>query len=523
MSTTTIGAGSDTLSLGISEDYFLGNAQFTIALDGQQVGGTLTAQSLNYGPTADTVNVLADLDTGIHTVTVNFLNDAYSGVPQGDRNLYIEGATYDGAFIVSAARELKVNGPVTFGFIDNTPLPSTTTIGSGSDTLVLKVSQDAYLGNARFTVSLDGQQVGDVLTASALHSGGSSDTVNVLADLAPGKHTVLVNFLNDVYDGTPATDRNLYVDSATYDGQPVEGATLALLSSGVKTFSISDGTYNPTSLAVAGGTTATAQGDQLAGVAVDLVGSQGSPANVTLDSATIGSLKVVDADLTDGSSVRYGHLDVYGQSAVSGNITLGGDRPVAPGFLDGYIHGSDGVFTLHGATLGGSSTLKISGDAGSAVENDGDIRIRGGTTTGGVSILTDLQGTGTISGGQDVAGDPASILLGGAVGSGETISLTHTNLTLDQPMRFAGTLEGFTSDGVPGFSRGSLILDHETVTGTSFAQSSAGLGDLSVFTQDQETGAAGATLAFHVAGTLAPDAFTFTNNAAAQSAAVYLT
>ena len=347
------------------------------------------------------------------------------------------------------------------------------------------MSQDAYQGNAQFTVSLDGQQVGDVLTASSLHGSGTSDTVNVLANLSPGQHTVAVNFLNDAYNGTADTDRNLYIDSATYDGVAVSRAAQTLLSSGPASFGVADTSFVPGgSLIVPAGVTAIVQGNELAGQGVSLDGTFGSPASLTLNGATIGSLAVVDADLTNGSSAYFGHLDVYGQSAITGNTTIGGSRPLAPGFVDAYVHGADGVLTLQGAFLGGSSTLTITGDQGATVENDGNIGIQGGATTGAVNIQTNLQGTGTIGGGQDVAGDPASVRLGGAVGAGQTISLSQTNLELNQPMMFAGTLSGFNSNGIQGITRPGLTLDHETVTGASFQQSSAGLGDLSVFTQD---------------------------------------
>ena len=527
MTITTIGAGSDTLALGISDDAYQGSAQFTVSLDGQQVGDTLTSNSLHDGFSSDVVNVLADLAPGIHTVTVNFLNDAYGGTIDTDRNLYIDGATYDGLFVPSVARELQVSGPVSFGVLDRTSVPSTsttTTIGSGSDTVVLKVSQDAYQGNAKFTVSLDGQQIGNILTAASFHSSGTSDTVNVLADLSPGQHTVTVKFLDDAYNGTPDTDRNLYVDSATYDGAEVSGATQALYSSGPASFDVTDTTSIPgSSLVVAAGATATAEGDQLAGVNVILAGAFESAANLTLDAATVGSLSVVDNDLTNGSSVYYGHLDVYGQSAIAGNTVIGGSRPVAPGFVDAYVHGSDGVLTLHGVLTGGASTLTVIGDQGSAVQNNGDIRIQGGAITGNVTILTDLEGTGTISGARDVTGTFAGVRLGGEVGAGQTINLTQTNLELNQPMAFAGTLTGFSLDGsISGENRAGLTLDNETITGVSFAQSSSNAGNLFVLTQDPSTGAAAATLDFHVAGTYASDAFAFTNNAAVGSAKITL-
>lgn len=524
MTTTTIGAGSDTLALGITEDAYLGDAQFTVGVDGQQVGGVLTATSLHSGTSADLVNVLGNWGPGNHTVTLNFLNDAWDGSADTDRNLYLDGATYNGAFVPRVAQELQVSGPVSFGVTDTAPtLPSaTTTIGSGSDTLVLSVSQDAYGDNAQFTVLLDGQQVGDVLTVSSSHGSSTSDTINVLANLSPGSHTVAVNFLNDAYGGTSDTDRNLYVDAATYDGVAIDGASQTLFSSGSATFSVNDTTPIPgSSLVVAAGTTATAEGAQLAGVNVLLAGSQGSPADLTLNGATIGSLAVVDLDLTNGSSVYYGHLDVYGQSAIAGSTTIGGSRPVAPGFVDAYVHGSDGVLTLNGASLGGASTLTVNGDQGSAVENHGDIRIQGGAITGSVTILTDLEGTGTISGARDVTGTFAAVRLGGEVGAGQTINLTQTNLDLNQPMAFAGTLTGFSLDKEFGSSPAGVTLDNEIVAGVSFVQSSAGFGDLFVLTQDPGTGAA-ATLDLHVAGNYASDAFTFTNNAAAQSATITL-
>ena len=397
---------------------------------------------------------------------------------------------------------------------------TTTTIGAGSDTLTLGITEDAYQGDAQFTIGVDDQQVGGVLTATSPHSSTSSDTVNVLGNWAPGPHTVTVNFLNDAYDGTSDTDRNFYVDGATYNGVFVPRAAQTLYSSGPVSFGVTDTTsVSGSSLVVPAGTTTAAEGEQLAGVNVVLAGSQGSPANLTLEGATVGSLTVVDADPTNGSSAYYGHLDIYGQSAITGTTTIGGGRPLAPGFVDAYVHGSDGVLTLSGATLGGESTLAINGDQGSTAENNGTITIQGGVTVGYVAILTNLQGTGTISGGTSIPGGLASVLLGGDVGPGQTINLTQANLELKQPMSFAGTLAGFTSNSVSEMPPG-LTLDNETAAGVSFAQSSSNAGDLSVLTQDPSTGAAGATLVFHVAGTYASDAFTFTNNAAAQSATI---
>jgi hypothetical protein len=110
-------------------------------------------------------------------------------------------------------------------------------VGSGPDTLDLKVSEDAWNGDAQFTVSVDGQQIGGILTAQASHAAGAAQDFLVEGIFGPGSHTATVDFINDAYGGTPSTDRNLYVGSATIDGQAISGSTLNLYSSGPQSFS----------------------------------------------------------------------------------------------------------------------------------------------------------------------------------------------------------------------------------------------------------------------------------------------
>ena len=73
-------------------------------------------------------------------------------------------------------------------------------------------------GDATFTVSVDGKQIGGTFTAAASHAAGQEQSVTLNGDFGPGTHYVAVNFLNDAWGGTPSTDRNLYVDSITYNG-----------------------------------------------------------------------------------------------------------------------------------------------------------------------------------------------------------------------------------------------------------------------------------------------------------------
>ncbi|MCF4129288.1 carbohydrate-binding domain-containing protein [Methylobacterium sp. SyP6R] len=128
----------------------------------------------------------------------------------------------------------------TTGSTTGTTAQPSVSLGSGSDQLLLKISQDAYNGNAQYTVSVDGKQIGGVQTAQSLHSAGKSDLISVRGDWGQGDHDVAVKFLNDAWGGTDAKDRNLYVDSATYDGHDVSSAHLTLASNGAKHFTFHD-------------------------------------------------------------------------------------------------------------------------------------------------------------------------------------------------------------------------------------------------------------------------------------------
>ena len=111
-----------------------------------------------------------------------------------------------------------------------TPIPGVnTTVGTGSDLLVLKITQDAYQGDSQYAVYVDGKQIGATLTAKALHGSGQTDTLQVKGDWAAGSHTVAVKLLNDLYGGTASTDRNIYVESATFNGATVPGSKQAIM------------------------------------------------------------------------------------------------------------------------------------------------------------------------------------------------------------------------------------------------------------------------------------------------------
>jgi len=201
----------------------------SLSADGTKIAFSSLASNLVAGDTNGSTSdvFVKDLVTGMITLASTGSNGQGNG-GSSSPSLSADGTKV--AFLSSASNLVAddTNGSTSDVFVKDLSIPvNTTTIGSGSDSLVLRVSQDAYQGSAQYTVSVDGAQVGDTLTALALHGAGS-DIITVGANLAPGPHEVRLTFLNDAYGGTPATDRNLYLDGATYNGATVPGAEFAL-------------------------------------------------------------------------------------------------------------------------------------------------------------------------------------------------------------------------------------------------------------------------------------------------------
>jgi lysophospholipase L1-like esterase len=221
----TIGSGPDTLALQVSEDAYLGDAQFTVAVNGTQIGGVQTATASHAAGATQTFDVMGTF-SGQSAATVTFLNDAYSGTPETDRNLYVTGASIDGTPITGSALTEDSAGPMSFLFQD--PGSSAASGGGSSSPVVLDLAEDAYLGDAKFTVSIDGGAASAPQTVTAPNALGQSQMFS-LGDLAAGAHDIAVSFVNDLYAGTPSTDRNLYVTGIDVGGTLAPNTQAAIL------------------------------------------------------------------------------------------------------------------------------------------------------------------------------------------------------------------------------------------------------------------------------------------------------
>jgi beta-glucanase (GH16 family) len=239
--TVTLGSGPNTLTLSVAEDAWQGDARFTVTIDGQQFGGAQTVTASHTAGAVQLFTFKGDFGAGRHGVVVNFLNDAYGGPDNADRNLFVVGAALDGLSLPGATLSLFNTGRAAFSFggavpeVPASPPPAPISLGAGADTLQLRMSEDAWQGNAQFTIGVDGQQIGGVQTVTAARAAGAVQLFNVRGNFGSGSHVAVVNFLNDAYGGTDDTDRNLLIAGATLNGVEVPGAAAAL-TSGAQSF-----------------------------------------------------------------------------------------------------------------------------------------------------------------------------------------------------------------------------------------------------------------------------------------------
>jgi cysteinyl-tRNA synthetase, unknown class len=117
-----------------------------------------------------------------------------------------------------------------------TPTPTPTPITK--DTLVLNLSEDAWQGDAKFTIKVDGAKLGSAQAVTASHGLGQTQSFTFTDFFGPGPHTVAVTYTNDAHGSAAGADRNLYVNSISFNGHVFpENITMAM--NGTVKFSVS--------------------------------------------------------------------------------------------------------------------------------------------------------------------------------------------------------------------------------------------------------------------------------------------
>ena len=183
-------AAGTTLAISgvVISDPWAAAAPGTMALNLWDTGGGTIAMAGQTATSSGAIHVsgtLAQLNTWLAGLTYT------AGASQGADTIVVD-VWNQGGF------EAQKTISVTVG----APPPASVTTGTGSDTLVLSMSEDAYQGDAQFTVAIDGKQLGGTFATTALHTAGVSQNFIFKGDWAIGAHTVTVNFLNDAWGGT---------------------------------------------------------------------------------------------------------------------------------------------------------------------------------------------------------------------------------------------------------------------------------------------------------------------------------
>lgn len=118
------------------------------------------------------------------------------------------------------------------------PAPAPAPSAGDADVLVLHLSEDAWQGDARFIVGLDGRQLDTAQTVTASHALGQTQAFTFRGDFGVGPHDLAVSFVNDAWGGTDDADRNLYVAAVEYNGLSLAGGTAALYAGGTVHFQV---------------------------------------------------------------------------------------------------------------------------------------------------------------------------------------------------------------------------------------------------------------------------------------------
>jgi hypothetical protein len=240
---TPVPGAAGTLVLHLAEDAWHGDAQFTVAVDGVQLGGPATVTASNAAGQAQDFAFTGNWGAGAHEVTVTFLNDAWGGTPATDRNLYVKGLSFAGQEHPELTAQLLSSGSTSFTVTAGAtptpapapapapvpapvpvPAPSPTPAPAAQDTLVLHLSGDGWNGAPRFSVDVDGVHLAGPTDVTVAHGAGFQD-FTYTGSFGAGPHAVAVHFLNDAWGGGTGTDRNLYVGGIEFDGTHYAGQT----------------------------------------------------------------------------------------------------------------------------------------------------------------------------------------------------------------------------------------------------------------------------------------------------------
>ncbi|WP_439576648.1 carbohydrate-binding domain-containing protein [Elioraea sp.] len=238
--TVVVGSGPDEMVFQVNQNYWQGKSEYVVLVNGVELGGRQTVNALLANGEYDTVIVRGSFPDGT-AVGLKFMNDTHAGWNKG-RDIFVHAAEMNGAALAVSQWGLLSNGAVSTATVgvpapppSTAPLqvapifflapvaeltPKTVELGEGADQVVVRLNQSWFDGSAEYVVLVDGVQLDGVQVASALRAKNETDTLIIRGEF-DANTTIAIRFTNDAYYGNTSADRNLFIQSATFNGLAV--------------------------------------------------------------------------------------------------------------------------------------------------------------------------------------------------------------------------------------------------------------------------------------------------------------
>ncbi|MDT8316220.1 carbohydrate-binding domain-containing protein [Roseomonas mucosa] len=207
---TTSTTDAHTITLKLSGDSWQGDAQVKVFIDGVAMGDTVTVTAQHGSGQTQDLTLSGHWDAGAHTISVQFLNDAYGGTTGTDRNAYVDQILVDGNELLTSASWLTYNRTIDYAVsltdqlvAGKTPVTISsavsTTLASTADNLVLTGSAALKgVGNAldnTITANDAGNNLYGKDGADTLNGGAGNDYL----DGGTGADHMAGGLGNDIY------------------------------------------------------------------------------------------------------------------------------------------------------------------------------------------------------------------------------------------------------------------------------------------------------------------------------------
>jgi hypothetical protein len=106
---------NEVLRIGLSQDAWKGNALFNVSVDGQVVLANQSVTASHAAHQTSYIDLNLALAEGDHTLAITFLNDAWGGSSDKDRNLHVDSVMVNGIDLHHSA-SLMAAGDAVFAF-----------------------------------------------------------------------------------------------------------------------------------------------------------------------------------------------------------------------------------------------------------------------------------------------------------------------------------------------------------------------------------------------------------------------